>query len=76
MSEASAMRLVREWTSVPVPRVLDAHVQETDNHVIILMEYTDGETLDKAWPGRIVMRSRSAAYCPSCRNICAISDPL
>lgn len=50
MSEAATMRLVREKTSIPVPRVFDAGVRKDGTgHVCILMEYVEGETLDKAW---------------------------
>ncbi|KAK5117205.1 hypothetical protein LTR85_008973 [Meristemomyces frigidus] len=59
MSEASAMRLVRERTSIPAPRVLDAYEQETDSRGVILMEYVKGETLDKAWPGLDEEQKRS-----------------
>ncbi|CAK3798973.1 phosphotransferase enzyme family [Lecanosticta acicola] len=50
MAEAEAMRLVAEKTSIPVPRVFDAYIQESDGHGVIIMEYIQGETLDKAWP--------------------------
>lgn len=50
MAEAAAMRFVREKTSIPVPEVFDAFVRPDTNHVCILMEYVEGETLDKAWP--------------------------
>lgn len=49
LSEASAMRLVAEKTAIPVPKVLDAYIQESDGRGVILMEYVDGETLGKAW---------------------------
>jgi serine/threonine protein kinase len=50
MSEAATMRLVREKTSIPVPRILDAGRREDGTgHVCILMEYVEGETLEKAW---------------------------
>jgi len=50
MSEAVAMRLVAEKTSIPVPRVLDAYYQKSDGRGVIMMEYIEGETLDKPWP--------------------------
>lgn len=50
MSEAAAMRLVAEKTSIPVPKILDAYMQERDGRGVILMEYIEGQTLDKAWP--------------------------
>ena len=49
MSEAKAMRIVAEKTSIPVPKVFDAYTQDTDGRGVILMEFVGGETLDKAW---------------------------
>lgn len=49
MAEATAMRLVAEKTNIPVPKVLDAYTQEADGRGVILMEYVEGETLDKPW---------------------------
>ncbi|KAK3711877.1 hypothetical protein LTR37_009395 [Vermiconidia calcicola] len=48
MSEATAMRLVAERTSMPVPKVRDAYVQ-ADGRGVIFMDYIEGETLDKPW---------------------------
>lgn len=50
MAEAAAMRLVAEKTSIPVPRALDAYVQEHDGRGVIIIVYIVGETLDKPWP--------------------------
>ena len=50
MSEAVAMRIVAEKTSIPIPKVFDAYVQENDGRGVILMEYIEGERLDTAWP--------------------------
>ncbi|ERF73998.1 hypothetical protein EPUS_03812 [Endocarpon pusillum Z07020] len=51
LSEAAVMRLVRSKTSIPVPQVLDAYIRTEDGsgHGCIIMEYVEGETLDKAW---------------------------
>ncbi|EME84196.1 uncharacterized protein MYCFIDRAFT_210810 [Pseudocercospora fijiensis CIRAD86] len=49
MSEAAAMRLLSEKTAIPIPTVHDAYIQD-DGCGVIIMEYVEGVTLDKAWP--------------------------
>ena len=49
MAEAATLSLVREKTSVPVPKVLDAYVHAESKHVYIVMEYIDGRPLDEEW---------------------------
>ncbi|KAI9773305.1 MAG: hypothetical protein M1839_002165 [Geoglossum umbratile] len=49
MAEAAAMRLVREKTSIPVPEVFDAYIQDEGKNGVIVMEYIDGKPLDKEW---------------------------
>ena len=49
MAEAAAMRIVAEHTSIPVPKVLDAYMQDGDDTGVLIMEYVTGETLDRAW---------------------------
>lgn len=43
------MEFVREKTSVPVPKVLDAYVDAESENVCIVMEYIDGRPLDEEW---------------------------
>lgn len=59
MAEAAAMRFVREKTSVPVPKVLDAHVDAESKHVVIMMEYIDGRPLDEEWDSYDDLQKRS-----------------
>lgn len=50
-AEAASMRLARERTSVPVPRILKTIIPENDKEYgIIFMEYIQGESLESAWP--------------------------
>lgn len=51
-AEVAAMQLVRERTSVPVPRVLKTVIpnDDEDKYGIIFMEYMDGSSLQDAWP--------------------------
>ena len=49
MAEAASMRLVREKTSIPVPEVLDAYVQDGNKYGCIVMEYVSGRRLDEVW---------------------------
>jgi hypothetical protein len=48
-AEAAAMSLVRERTSIPVPRVLKSIKQPGEDFGYIFMEHVDGEPLDQAW---------------------------
>lgn len=43
------MRFVRSKTSIPVPKVIDAFIQEESKHVYIVMEYIDGRPLNEVW---------------------------
>lgn len=49
LAEAAMMSLVRERTSIPVPRVLKSFVQPKDDFAIIFMERVNGQPLDQAW---------------------------
>lgn len=55
MAEAAAMRLARERTSVPVPRVLKTVMPgdgdgDGAQYGLIFMEYIEGSSLEDAWP--------------------------
>ncbi|KAI1412933.1 phosphotransferase enzyme family protein [Hypoxylon sp. FL1857] len=52
MAEAETMKFVRGTTDVPVPEVYDAYRDSKSGQVIIVMEYVEGERLDKVW-GRL-----------------------
>ncbi|KAI1931711.1 hypothetical protein LOZ65_001149 [Ophidiomyces ophidiicola] len=47
--EAAAMQLVRSKTSVPVPRVYNAYVDDSTSRGVILMEYIHGDVLTDVW---------------------------
>ncbi|KAI1948751.1 hypothetical protein LOZ12_003625 [Ophidiomyces ophidiicola] len=47
--EAVAMQLVRSKTSVPVPRVYNAYVDDSTSRGVILMEYIHGDVLTDVW---------------------------
>ncbi|EGX94033.1 Protein kinase-like domain [Cordyceps militaris CM01] len=49
MAEAATMKFVLENTSIPVPAVHNAYIDETTGHVVIIMDFIEGENLDKAW---------------------------
>lgn len=52
MAEAETMRFVREHTTIPVPTVHSAYRDsENTGNVVIVMEFIEGENLDKAWAG-------------------------
>ncbi|KAH7019915.1 kinase-like domain-containing protein [Ilyonectria destructans] len=51
MAEAEVMKFVHANTSIPVPEVHSAYRDEASGHVVILMDFMEGENLDKAWPG-------------------------
>lgn len=48
-AEADTMRLVRAKTTIPVPEVFDTFTLPNSTCGCILMEYVEGERLDKAW---------------------------
>ena len=45
LAEAEAMRFIRSKTSIPVPEVYNAYVDETIGRGVIVMEYIEGEVL-------------------------------
>lgn len=49
MAEAEVMKYVRANTSIPIPEVHNAYHDETTGDVVIVMDYVEGENLDKAW---------------------------
>ncbi|KAK2849614.1 hypothetical protein FQN49_005580 [Arthroderma sp. PD_2] len=49
LAEANAMRFIRENTSVPVPEVYDAYIDESMSRGIIVMEYIPGDVLRDVW---------------------------
>ena len=49
LAEAASLRFVREKTSLPVPEVFDAYVDEGSGHAVIVMEYIEGKDLDAEW---------------------------
>lgn len=48
MTEAASMRFVRENTSIPVPKVFDAFIEEESKRVCIVLEYIDGRRLTRS----------------------------
>ena len=48
-SEAETMKFVRDNTSIPVPEVYNAYVEEKTGNSVIVMEFVEGQNLDKAW---------------------------
>lgn len=48
-AEAAALKLVRERTSIPVPEVYNVYKDEASGHVHIIMEFIEGDVLDKVW---------------------------
>ncbi|KAJ9404548.1 hypothetical protein DTO045G8_7770 [Paecilomyces variotii] len=49
LSEAEALRYVHSKTSIPVPKVFNAYVDESLNRGVIVMEYVEGEVLRDVW---------------------------
>lgn len=49
MSEAEAMRFVLQNTTVPVPQVHEAYRDPDTEHVVIVMDFVEGQSLDEAW---------------------------
>lgn len=49
MSETETMRFVRERTTIPIPQVHNAYVDDESGMVRIVMEFIEGENLDSAW---------------------------
>ncbi|KAK4457272.1 hypothetical protein QBC42DRAFT_318685 [Cladorrhinum samala] len=50
MSEANTMRFVRDRTSIPIPEVYNAYVDDKPGQVRVIMEFVEGTPLEKAWP--------------------------
>jgi aminoglycoside phosphotransferase (APT) family kinase protein len=48
MAEAESTKFIRNNTTIPVPRGLEACAKERWEY--ILMEFVEGELLEKAWP--------------------------
>lgn len=49
MAEAETMRFVSANTTIPVPKVHNAYVDDSSGYVAIVMDFVQGENLDKAW---------------------------
>ncbi|OAA38530.1 Protein kinase-like domain protein [Cordyceps fumosorosea ARSEF 2679] len=49
MAEAETMKFVLDNTSIPVPKVHNAYVDEMTGHVVIIMDFVEGQSLDEAW---------------------------
>ncbi|KAJ9199873.1 hypothetical protein DTO164E3_4330 [Paecilomyces variotii] len=45
LSEAEALRYVHSRTSIPVPKVFNAYVDESLSRGVIVMEYVEGDVL-------------------------------
>ena len=51
LAEAAAMKLVRSPTSIPVPEVYNAYMDENSNNGYIIMEFIEGVVLRDVWDG-------------------------
>lgn len=49
MAEADTMKFVLANTSIPVPQVHNAYVDDQTGEVVIIMDFIEGESLDKVW---------------------------
>ncbi|RMZ67762.1 kinase-like domain [Pyrenophora seminiperda CCB06] len=49
LAEAAAMKLVRDLTTIPVLRVLNAYTDDNSGHVRIVMEFIEGDVLYDVW---------------------------
>ncbi|PGH05801.1 hypothetical protein GX51_02774 [Blastomyces parvus] len=49
LMQAEAMRFVRKHTSLPVPEVYDAYVDESSDSGVIIMDYVEGNVLRDVW---------------------------
>lgn len=49
LAEAAAMRLVREQTTIPVPEVYNAYIDDTTGHARIVMQFIEGDCLVDVW---------------------------
>lgn len=69
LAEAHAMQLVREKTSVPVPKVYNAYVDESTSRGVIVMEYVKGDVLRDVWDKlNLAQRQRVIAQLRSYMN--------
>lgn len=48
IAEAATMKFVLDNTSIPVPIVYNAYIDETTRHVAIIVDFVEGEDLNKA----------------------------
>lgn len=48
MTEVDNLTFIRSWTTIPVPRILNAYEKEGCKY--IAMEYLDGDNLESVWP--------------------------
>src|SRR3569833_495851 len=51
VAAAESMKLVRRYTSIPVPEVHSVYTDDATGHVRIVMEFIEGDQLDKVWDG-------------------------
>jgi aminoglycoside phosphotransferase (APT) family kinase protein len=49
LAEEETIRLVRDQTTIPVPEVYNAYTDTLTGETCIVMEFIEGERLDKAW---------------------------
>jgi tRNA A-37 threonylcarbamoyl transferase component Bud32 len=47
LAEAEAVMYIRNNTTIPVPKILDAYSKDGSNYII--MEYLDGDLLKEVW---------------------------
>lgn len=51
LAEAEAMKLVREKTTIPVPKVYNAYINNATGHPLIVMDFIEGDCLVDIWDG-------------------------
>lgn len=49
LAEALTMKVVRDKTTIPVPKIYNAYVDEQNGHGTIIMDYVEGEELRHVW---------------------------
>ncbi|OJJ03199.1 hypothetical protein ASPVEDRAFT_134045 [Aspergillus versicolor CBS 583.65] len=49
LAEAETLRFIRAKTSIPVPEVYDAYIDESIDRGVIVMEYIEGDVLRDVW---------------------------
>lgn len=49
LAEAETMRFISANTTIPVPKVHNAYVDDVTGHAVIIMDFVEGEGLDGAW---------------------------